>query len=188
MTLPGEEVYPKPYARKKGTPESFYESKALERLVDYVEGVVKREGPISVTLTTRRLMEAWGLGRTTKKVRTRVDWLLTFCAEARKIRLDGEFLWRPDQSPEEYAAFRVPAPKATWVRDAGDIPPVEIANAAEAVLKQHVAMPVKDLARATAKLFGIRRLASKVQAHMDAGIEHLKARGGCEIEEGTARR
>lgn len=73
---------------------------------------------------------------------------------------------------------RSPDPTPVSRRSVEDIPPVEIANAAEQVLRQHVAMPLEDLCRETARLFGIKRLGKDVRGGMDEGVNMLLRRGG----------
>ncbi len=83
-----------------------------------------------------------------------------------------------------WRCFRVPAADDPDPRKAEEIPPVEIANAAEQVLREQFGLPVEELERETANRFGISRLGTKVSQHMNNGICVLQSRGGCEIEDG----
>ena len=60
---------------------------------------------------------------------------------------------------------------------------MEVSNAAGAVLKAQIALPLDDLARETARQFGIHRLGKAVREHMVKAIEMLAARGECVVEE-----
>ncbi len=62
-------------------------------------------------------------------------------------------------------------------RGADELPLPEIAAAAEQILRDCVALGRADLARATAGLFGIRRMGSRVGERFQEGIELLVARG-----------
>ncbi len=186
--LEGQEVYPpvEDPEEPAGTPEEFFESRSLARLVESLEAIVRREGPISAAIARRRLMGAWHVGRLTRKVRQRLDWIVAFCTEAGKVRIEEGFLWRPELASSDYAVFRVPAEDAAWEREIEDIPLAEVANAAEALLKRHGACPVEELARAAARLFGVRRLSGTAKSRVEEAIRYVEARGRCEIRGGIA--
>jgi hypothetical protein len=95
-----------------------------------------------------------------------------------------DIAWRRDQDPGRYAGFRVPGEVSRPPRHAARIPREEIANAARALIRAHVAIARDDLAREIARAFGFRRATSRVLAAMTAGIDHLRATGGAREEDG----
>ena len=84
----------------------------------------------------------------------------------------------------KYKGFRVPEEDGSNARQAHEICPEEIANAAAQVLALHISMNVEDLARETAYVFGIRRLGTNVRSSFEEGIALLEKCGGCR-EEGS---
>ena len=84
---------------------------------------------------------------------------------------DRSFLWNAGQDAERYRRFRVPTEEdAETFREAAEIPIEEVANAAAALLKVHVSLPLTDLARETARQFGFERMGPKVQVRMVRGF------------------
>jgi hypothetical protein len=61
-------------------------------------------------------------------------------------------------------------------REATDIPPEEIANAAQHLLGQHISLPLDDLVRETARLFGYQRTGQRVEPAIRRGITLLLTR------------
>jgi len=55
-------------------------------------------------------------------------------------------------------------------------PPEEIANAAQHLLSQHISLPLDDLVRETARLFGYQRTGQRVEPAMRRGIALLLTR------------
>ncbi len=93
-----------------------------------------------------------------------------------------EFVWSKELTEKPYKTFRIPDEGDSKARTADEICPEEIANAAAYILTQNISMGKDDLARETAKLFGITRLGNKVRSSFDAGIELLMKDGGCRVE------
>ena len=60
-----------------------------------------------------------------------------------------DFLWLDEAQYRTYSQFRTDSNRA-----ATDLPPEEIANAVKYVLTDSVSLPLPDLAKACAKLFG----------------------------------
>jgi hypothetical protein len=69
-------------------------------------------------------------------------------------------------------------------REARDLPPEEIANAALAVLEQQVSLPAADLMRETGRLFGFQRMGQTVEKCMSEGIGLLFKSGKASEQEG----
>ena len=86
------------------------------------------------------------------------------------------FLWPDGLDPAAYRAFRIPGDSANARRDATDLPPEEIANAAQHLLNQHISLPMDDLVRETARLFGYQRTGPRVEHAMSRGIALLLRR------------
>ena len=63
-----------------------------------------------------------------------------------------------------------------------DLPPEEVANAAQEILSGHVSMSLLDLSRETGRRLGYARLGSRLGEAMEEGIRLLCTRGGARLE------
>ena len=93
-----------------------------------------------------------------------------------------DFVWSAEQDPNTLRFFRVPDPADPEPRRAQEIPSEEVAGAAAYVLDRQVALPLEELEREAARLFGFTRRGKQVTAKMQAGIRLLQERGGCVIQ------
>lgn len=173
-TQPSLPVYtPFVFSGIKGTPDDFHLPPADSAIIALVEAVTSKEGPISMGLLSRRVAEHWGITRVTARAVKRVDGQVRK-ANVKMTADDGKvFVWPAEQVPKEYAVFRVPGDYDLSKRDAEDLSPIEVANGALYLLEQHVSLPVTDLVRETARLFGYSRLGQNVDRVMKSGIEVL---------------
>ena len=55
-------------------------------------------------------------------------------------------------------------------RDAADLPPEEIANAIQQILINSISLPLPDLAKACAQVFGFTHMGSNIEASMLRGF------------------
>jgi hypothetical protein len=176
-----ETYHATPPGMSMGDGTAFYDAASTSGIRDLIREVLTREAPISVELLARRVSGRWGLTRVTGRVQERVRGLLPAGVVVRRAGT-REFAWRSDQAPDDYAGFRVPGPADRSPRQAEDLPPEEVANAAARVLELHVSLDIEDLARETARLFGITRLGSGVRSYMQAGVELLGRRRGFRLD------
>ncbi|MBN1421345.1 MAG: DUF3320 domain-containing protein [Planctomycetes bacterium] len=172
--------------RPVGSPEEFHEKEAEAWIRREIDEILAQEAPVALERLLHRVAACWGVGRVTQRVRERI--LAFLPADVARTRgEEDEFLWREGQDPATHAEFRIPAEGEDAPRSAEEIPPEEIACAAEAILRIHVAMPRTELAREGAKVFGISRLGSIVERCMDAGIQLLVERGRAAAEDESIR-
>ena len=150
--------------------------------------MIAREAPITFELAARRVGQAYELGRMTDRVLDRLFHLVSAAGSPRLLPMsrDGVF-WKSGQEPARWREFRIPTDLDESRRDAADIPTVEVANAAECVLRQEISMSTEALAREVARIFGIRRLGDAVRSRMEGGVMALAARGGCELDGDSVR-
>lgn len=150
--------------------EDIYDPRREGDLRALVEAVVTVEAPVSLGLLVKRIASFYGILRTSARVTARVQGVI----DGRILQV-GEFLWRQDQAPEAYRAFRVSDEASR--RDATDIPVEEVANAAAVALRRNVALPFDELVKQTARLLGFGRTGGRVADRMREGIELLITRG-----------
>jgi very-short-patch-repair endonuclease len=157
--------------------QDFYESGATRRIRSLLESVVQHEGPVSLDLAARRVADCWQMGRVTENVLERIKKLARR-SSVRVVEHGGQtFFWPPGLDPQQYAAFRVPGAEEGSRREAEDLPPEEVANAAHHVLQRQISLPKADLIFETARLFGYQRRGRIVDERTAAGIDILVARG-----------
>jgi very-short-patch-repair endonuclease len=162
--------------------EDFYSSNERSHIQQILLAVVIKEGPIRCELASKRVAEAYGLKRVGDRM---AEWIKkqipTDSVFVQRIT-SGSFLWPKETKPEEYVDFRVPGTDPESVRSAEDLPVEEVANAAKYVLETQISLPVDDLARETARVFGFHRTGRQVSKRMMDGVNLLVKRGKAKRE------
>jgi very-short-patch-repair endonuclease len=171
-----------PVGRPLGTPETFYEPAAAARIRRMIGEVVEHEGPIRLELAARRIATCWGFARVRGRALERIRALIPKDRVQVRTAEGSTFLWAASQTPGSYEQFRVPGGNPDLLRDAEELPPEEVANAALHLLRQHISAPRGDLARETSRLFGFQRTGANVEARMAAGIQLLVETGRARME------
>ncbi len=87
------------------------------------------------------------------------------------------FLWASHQDPRTYDVVRVQGREDRDRRNANEIPPEEVANAAAAVLRDQVSMDADDLSREAGRVLGFNRMGKQLKARMSLGLDVLVQRG-----------
>lgn len=164
----------------KGSPEDFYNPRSAAKVTSIIQDIVSKEGPISLELAARRAAEHWGVTRVTARVVKHIERLSKKASVYAAQEEAGTFLWSPSQNPGTFSIFRIPGTNESSRRDADELPPQEVANAAMHVLEQNVSLPVNDLVRETARLFRFQRTGQNVDKFFRIGINML-------LKDGKAR-
>ncbi len=168
----------------KGTPDEFYSPRSEEAVAGVIRTIVNKEGPVSIELVARRTAEHWGITRVT----TRVIKHLSSVIERADVKVArdeaGTFLWPASQEPKTFSVFRIPGTSEYSRRNANELPPQEIANAAAHVLEQNISLPMNDLIRETARLFGFQRTGQNVDKYFRIGIKMVLKEGRAREENG----
>jgi very-short-patch-repair endonuclease len=168
LTLPSEEIYSPINART---------------IRKQIAQVIQGEGPISRSLLVRKVLQSWGVARTTSRVERHLDELMKEM-ELRTTESEGSvFYWPMELDPERYEQFRV-AEDDQDRRNAEDLPPEEIANALKELLFNQGSLPVEDISRETVKLLGYSRTGSALERAVQAGLQAAISRGYVEIDNG----
>lgn len=176
-------TYPmRPPPAALGSPEEFYSPAALASVSAQVQAFVETEAPFAFGVLCRRVVTAWGLEKVGPRARDRVQLALVAIPEGIRPVVRGDFVWSAEQDPNTLRFFRVPDPADPEPRRAQEIPSEEVAGAAAYVLDRQVALPLEELEREAARLFGFTRRGKQVTAKMQAGIRLLQERGGCVIQ------
>jgi hypothetical protein len=170
---PSDPEGPRPFVaavlQTRDDAEGFFGSAHGPALRQQIANVIADEQPIVPDRLIRLVARGWGVGRVTERVRQRVRELLPAA-----VVEQGGALFADAASAAAFAGFRTADDGA---RGAEELPAVEVEHAMLWLLRQHLALSADDLARETARCFGITRLGSVVRAVMDEALERLCAMG-----------
>ncbi len=149
---------------------------------DLIRKIIDIEAPLLIDTLYSEVASAWGLQRAGSRIRKVVKDAVR--QNGFPVRRTGkrEFVWTKQLTEKSYDAFRIPNEINLNARTAQEICPEEIANAASQLLKLHISMSQDDLARETAKVFGIAKLGNKVRAYFMEGIELMKKSDRCRVD------
>jgi len=178
---------PRPYRAialgRHGDPDAFAAARSLSTLRDRVVAILEVEAPIAFDRLARTLASAWGVQRLTDRVRERVRAALPPTA----VEADG-VVWASPEHRTAFRGFRTATGDEETTRDADELPAIEIENAMLWLLRQHEALAAADLARETARCFGISRLGTVVREVMEAALGRLVTENRCALDGDLLRR
>lgn len=150
--------------------EDFYKQKNTKIIKEQISQCITGEGPISLSILTKRMMAAWGISRASTKVEDRVKNILKSCQYKKTKEGQTVFYWSDSLSAETYDKFRVPTDSSER-RDFVDIPSQEIAAAICRILKDQISLSQSDLVKEVYRLFGFSRSSEKIEQKILQGIE-----------------
>ncbi len=165
-----------------GDADVFYRNG--QQVMDVIQRVLACEAPMSLRLLAKRVMPKFDLGRQTKRVDDRLATLLHQLRD--QVQVLGNEVWLIEQDSETYTGFRIPQGQ-TRPREIDDVPMIELANAAYALLEHAISLPMDDLCRETARLFGMSKLTNKSQPNLQQAVEHLAQTGRCDLADGMVK-
>jgi len=167
---------PRPYVAATvpivGTAEQFASAAALAMLRQQVAAVLAIEAPLGFDRLCRTIAVGWQVSRVTERVRERIR-----AAIPPGVLVDGVWLWRDEAERDAFRGFRVPGDDEATARDIDEVPPQELGAAMRWLLVQHQALSREDLARETARCFGVARLGAVVKDVMAAALAQELAAG-----------
>ncbi len=164
-------------SRVTRTLDDFYLPSTTWMIAKQITEVANAEGPISYSLLCRRIVQAWGMS----KVGSRIDARIREASTGVQLRTTQcgtvTYYWPETIDPAQYRTFRVSGDDKQTRRDAEDISPEEVANAALEVLRKQISLPEADLIHEVAHLFGFQRTGASVEQHLRHGIARLLQSG-----------
>jgi hypothetical protein len=159
-----------------GDPERFHDHDVSTIIRNQVAAVVAGEGPVHLKVLGRRIADQWGIAKLTVNPMRRITEQLQSLVRSGGAIERGEFVWPADLDPESYRDFRA-GEDGEDARELPHVPPEEIANAAEWLLRDAGSLEREALAREVARVFGVQRLGANVRQALDAGLDLLVASG-----------
>ncbi len=168
------------------SPEDFNNSEHEQFIREQIKEIIEIEAPISKDLLCDRIFTTWGILRVGVRVENHLQNILSSMNYPSTTFEDKTFLWDEGQNPSEYSIYRT-VDNEEKRRAVDEIPPEEIVNATREVLINQISLPISELARETAKLFGFMRLTSVVEVAMKNGIKKAVEKGFGIYENGKVK-
>ena len=162
-----------------GKAEDFYEAKSDTKIRRICEAVIGTEAPVSTDVLIKKVISAFDITRVTEKAENRIRETLS---ELPVTEIDG-FIWQNDVMPDSFAVYRTPA-EGDEKRSMDEIPPQEIANAVNEIIKEQISMTREDLVRVTASVFGYNRIGGAIESAAQKGIAYAMEKGFIKEENG----
>lgn len=157
--------------------EKFLIPKGLLIIRSQIDKIIENEAPISKTLLRQKIMIEWGVSRLGAQADIHLESILKE-HDLYQTEHDGIiFLWKDEGQCRYYTGYR---PKSG--RAAVDLPPEEIANGVKHILMDSISLPLPDLSKACAKLFGFPRMGSIIDAAIQRGIREAVKRKFAKME------
>ncbi|MCA9639493.1 MAG: DUF3320 domain-containing protein, partial [Myxococcales bacterium] len=160
--------------------DAFYEQDA--ELVADITRIIHTESPVSMELLTKRLLGAWPQSRVTSRVSQRVNELVDRVVQASPMEAEGNVLYRHGDPLHQLTRYR-PLTEPDG-RELSDVPVLELAAAALAVLQRDISLPREELAKQTALEMGLSRSGKTLNQLCDQAVEVLLSRGKARLHEG----
>ena len=148
-----------------------------DALGDLIPRIVAAEGPILVELLQRRVGQACQRARLTAGFKKIAAAAAERCEAAGAIRRAGDSWWAPDTDAATWRGRRAPDPTDDAPRGIAEVPILELANAAEAVLTEAYGIGEDQLIKETASFFGTARVGTKVKERLSQAVEQLVTEG-----------
>lgn len=156
--------------------DEFFGSDILYDIKQQITKVMEIEAPISHSLLSKRILNAWGISRLGIRLNEYLKSIY-FQLELKQTTQNGNiFYWNKEQDPLSYNIYRVPT-EGEQKRNADDLPKEEIICGIKDVLSNQISLPEDDLIREVAKKFGYTRLGGNVEQAMKMGIEYALQNG-----------
>lgn len=157
--------------------EKFFNPVSESILMFQTERIIEKEAPISKSLLCQRILIEWGISRMGQRIDAHLEDIFSR-SQLYRTRYDGvSFFWKDKEQCDSYTAYR---PESD--RDANELPPEEIANAIRKILTDSISLPLADLSKACALLFGFVRTGSNIDAAMQRGLKVAVEKNFAKIE------
>lgn len=151
----------------------------LEEIVEWVEYIVKIEGPIHFEEMARRIVNAVGVSKLGARMRDTLTIASHLAEKKRTIRRVGDFLWRGKQN-EPPVRDRTNLPATS--KKIQYIAPEEIAFAVLQIIDRSIAIVPEALFPLVSRALGFGRLTEEVRNEVARAIELLVEQGKVKSE------
>ena len=153
----------------------------IRKIVENEAPIMESEAPISKSLLCKKILSEWGISRLGPRIDAYLETIFD-TLHLYRIEHDGLiFCWKDEAQYRSYAEYRPDSD-----RDAADLPPEETANAIRQILTDSISLPLPDLIKACAQIFGFARMGSNIEASMLRGIQEAVKKNYARVENGRA--
>ena len=150
-------------------------------LIAQIRKIVENEAPVSKALLGKKILSEWGISRLGARIDAYLETIFD-TLHLYRIEHDGlVFCWKDEAQYRSYTEYRPDSD-----RDAADLPPEETANAIRQILTDSISLPLPDLTKACAQIFGFVRMGSNIEASMLRGIQEAVKKNYARVENGRA--
>jgi hypothetical protein len=150
--------------------DEFFDSRLQSKIISQINQVMETEAPISHSLLSKRILNAWGISRLGVRLNDYLTTIYSRMGLKHTSQSGIYFYWNREQEPLNYSKFRVPGDDDSK-RNADDLAKEEIICGIKEVLTNQISLPENDLIREVAKIFGYARLGGNVEQAMKMGID-----------------
>lgn len=159
--LPWTEVYARADLGRHSSFYEFHESVNRVEQANLLIALLAVEAPVSVEYATRRLAEAWSIGRVGHRVEAACRQAIAQVQRRKMAEVRDGFIWRPGQV---LASVRVPAADDPATRrDIADIPPEEIDMAIDRLRASDPGLDDLQLVTLAARVLGFDRTGDRIR-------------------------
>lgn len=174
---PPLEVYPRyKMPTMSADPESLVDIRYRSQIRDHVLAMTKVEGPVHQDVIAKTITSAFGVRKMSARFRGAVIECVDQLVREGKIRVVDDFVWPVTEDPKTYFRMRG-ADSDSESRKLEEIAVEEIAVAAAWYLSHAFSITNRELARSTARTFGINRVGKDVEKRIGLAIELIVQRG-----------
>lgn len=152
--------------QRKADSALFSQGKYTTTVTKDILAILDAEAPISRRLLIKRLLNNYGISRNGARINAYLESLFTIMGLV-KSGSEDVFFWKDKEQLENYAGYRTASG-----REALDIAPEEVAQAAMKVLEEQFAIDEEGLICETAYLLGYASVRDNVLVSMKRGLEH----------------
>lgn len=157
--------------------EIFFNPTNETILMSQARNIIEKEAPISKSLLCQKILLEWGIFRMGQRIDAHLEHIFDRLKLYHTRYDEHSFYWKDKEQCNSYTAYR---PKSD--RNANELPPEEVANAIRKILTESISLPLPDLSKACALLFGFTRTGSNIDAAMQRGIKVALEKNFAKIE------
>lgn len=167
--------------------DDYQRSSYQDAIVDRMRKVIDAEAPVEKQRLFNTVRASFGIKRSGRDVQAHNEWLFGRNINAKQTEFNGAaFVWRSDQDPATYDAFRVADEEAG--RQITEICYQELKAAMLEALALNESLSRDELIEATMRLLGYKRKTTRVREVLGAAIEQAGEEGAIRIfTDGTFR-
>ena len=159
--------------------ENFFHTESQSILLSQIRKIMRQEAPISKPLLCKKILTEWDITRLGQRADAYLETIFSSIPLFRTEHEGLVFFWENEEQYLTYSDYRLASD-----RDATDLPPEEIANAIKQLLIDSISLPLPDLSKVCAQLFGFARTGTNIDAAIQRGLNIAIKKEYAKIENG----